>query len=143
MLYVAAKGITILALCRLGIAKPVSIRALYSAKWRRDVQALTPSEILTKHAEVVRLIKTGGQYGGFDAIMYLMGNQTAHVLAQNHFVKARPLPAQLPSHTIATTSSRTTSISKRTLGDLNWNDDSIISSSVDEGSSKKKVRRSR
>jgi hypothetical protein len=142
MQYIAAKGITILALCRLGVAEPVAIRALHSAQWGRDIQALPPPEILAKHAEVVRLIKTGGQYGGFDAIMYLMGNRTAEALAQNHFVKARPLPAQLPSHTVAKTSSRNVSSSKRTLKNLDWDDDSRISSSVDEGGSKKRVRRS-
>ena len=137
----AAKGITILSLCRLGVAEPVTIRALYSASWGRDIRALTPSEILAKHAEVVRLIKTGGQYGGFDAIMYLMGDQTAQVLRQNHFVKERPLPPRLPSHTVVKTSSRNVS-SKRTLLEyLDWEDDSRISSGMDAAGSKR-VRRS-
>lgn len=141
MEHIAAKGITILSLCRLGVAEPLGVCALYSAKWGRDIRALTTSEILAKHAEVVRLIKTEGQYGGFDAIMYLMGDGTTEVLRQNHFVKARPLPAQLPSHTVIKTSSRNMS-SKRTLIDfLDWDDDSRISSGVDVGSSKR-VRRS-
>ncbi|KAG1759050.1 hypothetical protein EV702DRAFT_1053773 [Suillus placidus] len=40
------------------------------------------------------------------------------------------------------TSSRNASSSKRTLKDLDWDDDSRISSSVDEGGSKKRVRQS-
>ncbi|KAG2029409.1 hypothetical protein BDR03DRAFT_1018433 [Suillus americanus] len=137
----SAKGITILALCRLGVAEPVAVRALNSARWGKDIRALAPSDILAKHSEVVRLIKTGGQYGGYDAIMYLMGDRTADVLTQTHFVKARPLPTRLPSHTIANASSRTASSSKRTLQDLNL-DDSRISSSVDECGSGKRVKRS-
>jgi hypothetical protein len=137
--YIAAKGITILSLCRLGVAEPVAICALYSAKWGRDIRALSPSEILERHAEAVRLIKSGGQYGGFDAIVHLMGNRTADALAKSHFVKARPLPAQLPSHTVANTLLRSASSSKRTL-DLYWDDDIRISSGVDEGGSKKRFR---
>ncbi|KAG2355766.1 hypothetical protein BDR07DRAFT_1381286 [Suillus spraguei] len=103
----SAKGITTLALCRLGVAEPVTICALYSAKWGRDIRALSPSAILAKHAEV-----------------------------------ARPLPAQLPSHTITNMISRTASLSKRTL-DLYWDDDSRISSGVDsEGGIKKRAKRS-
>ncbi|KAG1777135.1 hypothetical protein EV702DRAFT_1045529 [Suillus placidus] len=118
------------------------IIVLYPIKDAMVVFKPDVSEILAKHAEVVRLIKTGGQYGGFDAIMYLMGNRTAELLMKNHFVKARPLPAKLPSHTVAKTSSRNASSSKRTLKDLDWDDDSRISSSVDEGGSKKRVRQS-
>ncbi|KAG2146603.1 uncharacterized protein EDB93DRAFT_1250884 [Suillus bovinus] len=136
------KGITTLALCRLGLAKACTTRALFSSKWGIDIQALTSSEIAEKHEEVIRLLKTGGAYGGYDAIMYLMGKRTADHLAKNHYVKARALPTLggTTSHfsTAASTSSSSSPLSfKRTMRD--WDDDSrVTTASADEISQKKK-----
>jgi hypothetical protein len=61
---------------------------LYSPKWGIDIKKLTSSEIAEKHVEVICLINTGGVYGGYDTILYLMGRGTADLLAKNIYVKA-------------------------------------------------------
>ncbi|KAG2063879.1 hypothetical protein BDR04DRAFT_1163227 [Suillus decipiens] len=138
----ANKGITTLALCRLGMAKACTTRAFFSSKWGIDIQALTSSEITEKHEEVIRLINTGGAYGGYDAIVYLMGKRTADRLAKNLYVKARPLPTLggTTSHFSTATSIPSSSSPpslKRTMRD--WEDDSrITTAGADNICSKKK-----
>jgi hypothetical protein len=139
----ANKGITTLALCRLGLAKACTTRALSSSKWGIDIQALTSSEIAEKHKEVIRLIKTGSAYGGYDAIVYLMGKCTADHLAKNLYVKARALPTLggTTSHvsTAASTSSSSSLLSfKRTMRD--WDNDSRVTTAGADGTSQKKKR---
>lgn len=126
----------------MGLAKACTTRAFFSSKWGVDIQALTSSEIAEKHEEVIRLIKTGGAYGGYDAIVYLMGKRTADRLAENLYVKARALPTLggTTSHfsTAASTSSSSSLLSfKRTMRD--WDDDSrVTTAGADEISQKKK-----
>jgi hypothetical protein len=103
---------------------------LYSPKWGIDIKKLTSSEIAEKHAEVIRLINTGGVYGGYDAILYLMGRGTADLLAKNIYVKARPLPAPGSSLTLSALPV------KRAARD--WDDDSrVTTASVIEVGRKK------
>ncbi|KAG2030241.1 hypothetical protein BDR03DRAFT_1017336 [Suillus americanus] len=140
------KGITTLALCRLGLAKACTPRACFSSKWGTDIRALTSSEIAEKHGEVIRLIKTGGAYGGYDAIVYLMGKRTADRLAKNLYVKARPLPVLggATSHfstAVSTPSSSSPSSFKRTMRD--WDDDSRVTTTGANETSGKKKRSSR
>ncbi|KAG2127001.1 hypothetical protein BD769DRAFT_1668125 [Suillus cothurnatus] len=137
------KGITTLALCRLGLAKACTTCALSSSKWGIDIQALTSSEIAEKHEEVIHLIKTGGAYGGYDAIVYLMGKCTADCLAKNLYVKVRALPTLggTTSHvsTAASTSSSSSLLSfKRTMHD--WDNDSRVTTTGADGTSQKKKR---
>jgi hypothetical protein len=139
----ANKGITTLALCRLGLAKACTTHALSSSKWGIDIQALTSSEIAEKHEEVIRLIKTGGAYGGYDAIVYLMGKCTADHLAKNLYVKAWALPTLggTTSHVspAASTSSSSSLLSfKRTM--RNWDNNSRVTTTGADGTSQKKKR---
>ncbi|KAI6009799.1 hypothetical protein EDC04DRAFT_2610529 [Pisolithus marmoratus] len=64
-------------------------------KWNIDIHPLPSSMIREKHAEVVRLLKTGGRYGGFDAVRYLIGTKAADILNEKHYVYAHTLPPSL------------------------------------------------
>ncbi|KAG1721838.1 hypothetical protein EDB19DRAFT_1917044 [Suillus lakei] len=128
----SAKGITTLALCRLGVAKPCTSRALFSPKWGTDIKELTSSEIAEKHAEVIRLINTGGAYGGYDAILYLVGRGAADLLAKNLYVKARPLP--VPGGSLSSPAFPV----KRTARD--WDDDSWVTTAAVDEVRRKKTR---
>ncbi|KAI5995892.1 hypothetical protein EDD15DRAFT_2195367 [Pisolithus albus] len=87
-----AKAINAFLLVRLGLANVLTGSGFRSAKWLQDVQPLPMTTIEQKHAEVVRLLKSGGKYGGFDAVRFLVGPKAAEVLAANHYVCARALP---------------------------------------------------
>jgi hypothetical protein len=131
-------GITMLTLCRLGLAKACTTHALSSSKWAINIQALTSSEIAEKHEEVIHLIKTGGAYGGYDAIVYLMGKCTVDCLAKNLYVKVWALPTLggTTSHvsTAASTSSSSSLLSfKRTMHD--WDNDSRVTTAGADGTS--------
>jgi len=65
----AAKGITLLLLCYLGLATVVTHSGFWSAKWKTDIMPLSDAIISQKHAEVLHLLRSGGQYGGLDAVI--------------------------------------------------------------------------
>ncbi|KIN93084.1 hypothetical protein M404DRAFT_11489, partial [Pisolithus tinctorius Marx 270] len=100
----AAKGINSMLLVRLGLATVETASGFRSAKWNIDIRPLPMTIIEEKHAEVVRLLKTGGKYGGFDAVRYLVGARAADVLNDHHYVLGRPLPSSLR---LASSSKRT------------------------------------
>ncbi|KAI6016457.1 hypothetical protein BKA83DRAFT_4545281 [Pisolithus microcarpus] len=87
-----AKGINAFLLVRLGLASIASASGFRSAKWNKDIIPLNTDRIKERHAEVVRLMRTGGKYGGFDAVRYLAGMNAARILATNHYVTSRTLP---------------------------------------------------
>ncbi|KAI6011861.1 hypothetical protein BKA83DRAFT_4131307 [Pisolithus microcarpus] len=65
-----------------------------SVKWNKDIILLNLDWIKERHAEVVRLMRTGGKYGGFDAVQYLAGMNAARILT-NHYVTNDNLPMLL------------------------------------------------
>ncbi|KAI6011886.1 hypothetical protein BKA83DRAFT_4131346 [Pisolithus microcarpus] len=66
-----AKAINVFLLVCLSLTTLITGSGFHSAKWLQDVKFLPMLAIKQKHAEVVRLLKTGGKYGGFDAVRYL------------------------------------------------------------------------
>ncbi|KIM65726.1 hypothetical protein SCLCIDRAFT_8157 [Scleroderma citrinum Foug A] len=92
-----AKGITLLLLCRLGLATAATRSAFRSAKWKTDVMPLSESLISQKYAEVVRLLRSGGRYGSFDAVCFLAGFPAVIILAKKNYVSPRALPSHLNS----------------------------------------------
>ncbi|KAG6371988.1 hypothetical protein JVT61DRAFT_9006 [Boletus reticuloceps] len=86
----SAKGITIFLLCRLGLAKARTNKAFGSAQWKVDIEALGEVEILALHDNVTSRIKKDKQYGGYDAVVYMMGKKTAEALVESGYVKQRP-----------------------------------------------------
>ncbi|KIK22156.1 hypothetical protein PISMIDRAFT_11857 [Pisolithus microcarpus 441] len=86
-----AKGINAFLLVRLGLASIASASGFRSAKWNKDIIPLNTDRIKERHVEVVRLMRTGGKYGGFDAVRYLVGMNAARILATNHYVTSRTL----------------------------------------------------
>ncbi|KAI6044350.1 hypothetical protein EDC04DRAFT_2599410 [Pisolithus marmoratus] len=64
-------------------------------KWNINICPLPSSMIREKHAEVIHLLKTGGRYGGFDAMRYLIGTKAADILNEKHYVYAHALPLSL------------------------------------------------
>ncbi|KAI5987134.1 hypothetical protein EDC04DRAFT_2614925 [Pisolithus marmoratus] len=64
-------------------------------KWNIDICPLPSSMIQEKHAKVICLLKTGGRYGGFDAVRYLIGTKAADILNEKHYIYAHALPLSL------------------------------------------------
>lgn len=89
---VASKGITILLLCRLGLAKAIKPKAFASAQWMVDVRPLTSTEIEDLYQEVVDCFTRWGKYGGYDVAHLLMGQNAVKKLVDNNFVSARSIP---------------------------------------------------
>ena len=115
----AAKGITLLLLCRLGLATVVTRSGFRSAKWKTDIMPLSDAIISQKHAEVLRLLRSGGQYGGFDAVRFLAGLPAANILAEKNYVCPRALPASV---NVGSASQRGSS-SQGSIGSLMRHDD--------------------
>ncbi|KAI6038253.1 hypothetical protein EDC04DRAFT_2604167 [Pisolithus marmoratus] len=90
-----AKGINAFLLACLGLASVETPSGFQSAKWNIDICPLPSSMIQEKHAKVVRLLKTGGRYGGFDAVRYLIGTKAADILNEKHYIYAHALPLSL------------------------------------------------
>ncbi|KAI6038204.1 hypothetical protein EDC04DRAFT_2896712 [Pisolithus marmoratus] len=94
-----AKGINAFLLACLGLASIETASGFRSAKWTVDIKPCGGDKIVMRHAEVVRLMKSGGTYGGFDAVQYLAGMKAANILQTNQFVTARALPGMAQAST--------------------------------------------
>ncbi|KAG9309436.1 hypothetical protein JVU11DRAFT_10690 [Chiua virens] len=84
-----SKGITLLALCRLGLARPLTACILSSARWKRDVIAINNDQINALHHDIVTYIRNNAMYGCYDAIVWWLGHQTAEILCSNGFLTKR------------------------------------------------------
>ncbi|KAG9311945.1 hypothetical protein JVU11DRAFT_8206 [Chiua virens] len=80
----SSKGITVLLICRLGLAKPVQARAFRSAQWNIDVKPLSTDEIDCLYGDVLECFRKGGKHGGYDVIHVLMGTKTVQSLNLMH-----------------------------------------------------------
>ncbi|KAI6038227.1 hypothetical protein EDC04DRAFT_2604217 [Pisolithus marmoratus] len=94
-----AKGINVFLLVHLGLASIEMASGFQSAKWTVDIKPCGGDKIVMRHAEVVRLMKSGGTYGGFDAVRYLAGMKAANILQMNQFMMARALPGMAQAST--------------------------------------------
>ena len=115
----AAKGITLLLLCRLGLATVVTHSGFQSAKWKTDFMPLSDAIISQKHAEVLHLLCSGGQYGGFDTVCFLARLPAANILAEKNYV----CPWALPASVNIGSSSQHGSSSQGSIGSLMRHDD--------------------
>ncbi|KAI6037651.1 hypothetical protein EDC04DRAFT_2604567 [Pisolithus marmoratus] len=75
-----AKGMTLLTLCRFGLASPRSNGVFHAGKWGKDVIALSDSTLVGKRDAVFEYLRSSSEYGAFDAIQYLAGTTTAQYL---------------------------------------------------------------
>lgn len=73
----------------------MSNRAFNSAQWNIDIKPLSEMEIKDLYEKVMSRIKKHEKYGGYDAVMYMMGQKTADLLGQNRFVNRRPISEPL------------------------------------------------
>ncbi|KAI6102274.1 hypothetical protein F5141DRAFT_1217882 [Pisolithus sp. B1] len=99
----SAKGMTLLSLCRFGLASPRNNGVFHAGKWGKDIIALLDSTLVGKHEAVVEYLCSSPEYGAYDAIQYLAGTTTAVALVENGsgYLKARPL-AQAPGSSSST-----------------------------------------
>ncbi|KAI5981073.1 hypothetical protein EDD15DRAFT_2380428 [Pisolithus albus] len=120
----SAKGMTLLSLCRFGLASPRNNGVFHAGQWGKDVIALLDSTLAGKRDAVVEYLRSSPEYGAFDAIQYLAGSTTAMALVENGsgYVKARPM-AQ------ASGSSSNSASAKRMVNIFTEDDD--ISTSAD------------
>ncbi|KAI6040028.1 hypothetical protein EDC04DRAFT_2602773 [Pisolithus marmoratus] len=94
-----AKGINAFLLAHLGLALIEMASGFRSAKWTVDIKPCGGDKIVMRHAEVVRLMKSGGTYGGFDAVQYLAGMKATNILQTNQFMTVRALPGMAQAST--------------------------------------------
>ncbi|KAI6043194.1 hypothetical protein EDC04DRAFT_2600374 [Pisolithus marmoratus] len=85
---ISAKGINVFLLVHLGLVLIEMASGFRSAKWTVDIKPCGGDKIVMQHAEVVRLMKSGGMYGGFDVVQYLAGMKAANILQMNQFMTA-------------------------------------------------------
>ncbi|KAI6043302.1 hypothetical protein EDC04DRAFT_2600342 [Pisolithus marmoratus] len=97
--FAAAKGINMFLLVHLGLASIETASGFWSAKWTVDIKPCGRDKIVMRHAEVVRLMKSGGTYGGFDAVWYLVGMKAANILQTNQFMTVWALPGTAQAST--------------------------------------------
>lgn len=60
-----------------------------AARWLQDLTLLRESEIRDLHAQVVTLLRNGQEYGAYDAVKMVAGDDAACILARNGFLKSR------------------------------------------------------
>ncbi|KAI9456722.1 hypothetical protein HD554DRAFT_2177976 [Boletus coccyginus] len=89
----SAKGLTALLLCRLGLAEPRQPRILKAARWFHDLELLKTHQVKALHADVITMLKGGNEYGGYDAVTFLVGRSAADILAGNGWLIARRYPS--------------------------------------------------
>ncbi|KAI6038317.1 hypothetical protein EDC04DRAFT_3023552 [Pisolithus marmoratus] len=106
--FATAKGINMFLLAHLGLALIEMASGFWSAKWTVDI----------KPCEVVQLMKSGGMYGGFDVVWYLVGMKAAKILQMNQFMMAWAL--------LVTTEASTSSKRRRVEWDEGDDDEGII-----------------
>lgn len=104
MLFLAAKGITGLLLCRLGLATASRVKAFKAAVWGQDVHPLEASALESLRENVERRLKADEKYGGYDAIQFMMGTKTADHLSRNGYVSRRATGILPSSHGMVSTS---------------------------------------
>lgn len=65
-------------------------KAFGSAQWNVDIGPLSLSEIHDLYKNIISQIKKDHKYGGYDAVLYMMGSKTANLLAKSVFVSRWP-----------------------------------------------------
>jgi hypothetical protein len=73
----------------------VNANAYKACAWLRDAVPLPYEEIRMLHQNVITRLKSGGQYGGWDAMVYMLGVKAATILAEKNFVIKRTTSASV------------------------------------------------
>lgn len=62
-----------------------------SGRFAEDISIKDEAQLTQLHRDVVGLLRSGGEYGAYDAVEHLAGRRAAILLTERGIIKSRPL----------------------------------------------------